>query len=74
MYRNCFNKLCYTTQNDAGMAFEVVCNDNKIVRVLPYLRTDASISYGHKFFDTVPPFDSFIKAVAYLKENKNKMF
>ena len=72
-YRGYNNRLCYTLTTKHGK-FEVRKGENRIIKHEPYYRTDAMIIYGNTFFwETVPPFESFIQAVKFLKENADKL-
>ena len=44
-----------------------------ILKHEPWYVTNASIIYGEGFWETVQPFDSWIQAVRFLKENYNNL-
>lgn len=71
-YRNCFNRLEYTITTPRGV-FSVTKNDNRIIKHEPYYNTDAYINTGLVIGDTIPRFDSFIKAVAFMKKHVNEL-
>ena len=67
-YRNCFNRLEYTITTAAGV-FSVTKNDNRIIKHETYYNTDAYLNTGLVIGDNIPRFDSFIKAVAFMKKH-----
>ena len=70
-YRNVFGELEY----ELGDFFVPHRTGNtgqyRILKHEPWYVTDAR--YADAFWDTVPPFDSWIQAVRYLKENVGKL-
>jgi hypothetical protein len=77
--RDCFNKLSYTLTNNNKDVFSVTKHAGPepytITKHLPYMRTDARITYydGAPISWEIPPFKSFIHAVQFLKENANNL-
>lgn len=69
--RDCFGKLSYTAVNKRKSVFSVTRGDNRIIKHVPYMRTDAYLSLSDKEFFVVdiPHFDSFIHAVRFMKAN-----
>ena len=69
--RDCFGKLSYTATNSYGATYSVTCGDNTIRFHRPYISGIASIWIDSEmaFFENCPQFDSFIKAVRYMKKN-----
>lgn len=58
----------YTIVTNYGKFF-VKHGQNKILKSYPCMTTDAGIDYGLVLPDPIPPFDSFIHAVRFMKEN-----
>lgn len=71
--RNCFGKLSYTAVNSDKAVFSVTKGDNRIIRHMPYYRTDAVLSIPVLLWMDLPKFDSFVQAVRYLKENLEQL-
>jgi len=69
--RDSFGNLSYTMISSDKKVFSVTKGDNRIIEHMPYMNTTASIWIEEEmaFFEECPQFDSFIKAVAYLKAN-----
>ena len=69
--RDCFGKLSYTMTNTSGNVFSVRKGENRIMYHRPYVSGVASVFIDTEmaFWDETPRFDSFIKAVAYMKRN-----
>lgn len=72
--RDIFGRLSYTATNSNKSVFSVTKYKSgpvKIIKHEPYYNTDAVIFDESKmaFWETAPEFDSFVKAVQYLKEN-----
>ncbi len=76
--RNAFGKLSYTATNSRKSVFSVTRrSDNgkvEIIHHMPYYNTDTYIDTGiPPFGDKVEPFDSFIQAARFLKENLERL-
>lgn len=71
--RNCFEKLSYTAVSSDKKVFSVTKGENKIIRNMPYYRTDAVLSIPVLMWMDLPRFDSFIQAVRFLKENLEQL-
>lgn len=71
--RNSFGRLSYTATNSDKAVFSVTNGDNRIIRHQPYINTDARLSDPVLLWMELPKFDSFIKAVSYLKENLEQL-
>lgn len=68
-YKNVFGDLEY----ELGAYFvphRTGCTGQyRILKHEPWCVTDACINYGENFWETVPPFDSWIQAIAFLKKH-----
>lgn len=75
--RDCFGNLTYVLNipvtEKYSRVYMVTRGQNTIDEIRPYLRTNAVFYYGNNFWEDVGKFDSFIKAVRYLKENKDRL-
>ena len=72
--RNALGRLSYTATNSRKHVFSVTKERHgpyEIIKHEPWYRTNASIMIDTQmaFWEDTPKFDSFIKAVQYLKEN-----
>ena len=69
--RDVFGKLCYTATSSDHKVFSVTRGENCIIEHRPYLRANAAIMIDSEmaFWEDTPQFESFIKAVSYLKTN-----
>lgn len=71
-YIDISGNLHYEVKRDDGKIFEVTNKKPiRIIEHLPYYRTDAVLYDEHLLYEDVPVFNSFIKAVRFLKENIN---
>ena len=69
-HRDVFGKLYYQVKRQRdGAVFSVTKGNNKIVRHMPWYLTDARLDVGLVIGEEIPRFESFIKAVSYLKHN-----
>lgn len=75
--RDCFGNLSYTAVNSRKFVFSVTREKgNRKVRIIkhePYYRTDARYDYGLPIGEEIEPFDSFIQAARFLKENLEQL-
>lgn len=71
--RDCFGKLSYTATNSDKAVFSVHKGDNRIIRHMPWYNTDARLSDPVLLWMDLPPFESFVQAVRYLKENLEQL-
>ena len=75
--RDCFGKLSYTATNSRKAVFSVTRRkDNgkvNIIHHMPYYSTDTYLDNGLPIGDKVEPFDSFIQAARFLKENLEQL-
>lgn len=70
--RNSFGRLSYTATSKNKRVFSVTrSKDGKcnIIAHLPYMSSNACFDYGLPLPEQLPSFDSFIKAVAFMKAN-----
>lgn len=69
--RDTFGRLSYTAVRNDKKVFSVTKGENCIVEHRPYRRDTACIMIDSEmdFWVECPRFDSFIKAVSYLKQN-----
>ena len=69
--RDSFGNLSYTMTSSDKKVFSVRHGDNRIMYQRPYTSGNASIMIDSEmaFFEECPQFDSFVKAVTYLKAN-----
>lgn len=70
--RNCIGKLSYTAVSSKKYVFSVTRTNEgkcKIYRHEPYISYSACFDYGLIIPEELPYFDSFIKAVAFMKAN-----
>lgn len=69
--RDSFGNLSYTMTSSDKKVFSVRHGENRIMYQRPYTRGNASIMIDSEmaFWEECPQFDSFVKAVAYLKAN-----
>ena len=69
--RDAFGKLSYTAISNDKHVFSVTKGENVIKYHRPYMSGRAVIMIDSEmaFWEDTPTFDSFIKAVTYLKKN-----
>ena len=65
---NSAGKLAYTMKTDIGV-FSVSDGENRIIRHYPFFRNNARLNVGYTCGEDIPVFNSFIRAVAYMKRN-----
>lgn len=72
--RDTHGRLSYTAVNSDKAVFIIHKDDNRILRAHPYYITDARLAtdMAMLWFD-LPRFESFVKAVKYLKENLEEL-
>ncbi len=71
--RDCFGRLSYTAVNKDKAVFSVTKGENRIIRHMPYMKTDARLSIPVLLWADLPEFHSFVQAVRYLKENLEQL-
>ena len=70
--RDTFGKPALTITTKNGV-FSVRKGNNKIVKHLPYMTTDAYLNIGLPMGDPLPPFESFIQAARFMLEHKEEL-
>lgn len=68
-YKNVFGELEYELGNFFVPHRTGCTGQYRILKHEPWYVTDACIVIGKNFWETIPPFDNWIQAVRFLKEN-----
>lgn len=71
--RDTFGRLSYTLVTDDKRVYSVTKGENCIVRHYPYLRTNARLNMDGVVWQELDGFNSFIRAVRFLKKNINDL-
>ncbi len=74
--RDTFGKLSYTMTVPNGLyskVYSVHRGENRIIVHEPYYRTNANIIVDGTFWYEIEPFDSFIKAVRFMKKHRDEL-
>ena len=73
-YRDVLGNLCYTVKKGLSVYEVVKPRGNDPVYIVEHSMWSRSNARYADFGDEVPLFDSFIKAVRWLKENLDELF
>ena len=71
--RNTFGKLSYIWVSKEKRVYSVTKGENRIIRHDPYIRTSAALNIGDGVRRELDEFNSFIRAVRFLKKNADDL-
>ena len=71
--RNTFGKLSYILVSKEKHVYSVTKGENRIIRHDPYIRTPATLNTGDGCRQELDGFNSFIRAVRFLKKNADDL-
>ena len=71
--RDTCGRLSYTLVTEDKRVYSVTKGENRIVRHYPYIRTNASLNMDGAIWKDLDGFNSFIRAVRFLKKNVNDL-